>query len=882
MMYPRTLLTALLLLVILPSAWVRGQRISGTVSAATTGEKLPFVSVFLNNTSIASETNLEGYYVLKNIPVGTYSLVVRQVGFKPFTQRIVIDNNTDLKLDVRLLTDEKLLEEIKVSQKKDKVWEQQFEQFEKQFLGDKLGKNQCRIVNPWVLEFSEEKNVLTAKANDILEINNQWLGYQIRYSLNEFRYDGAQVFFSGLAEFTSLYTNDASQKVDWEQHRAEAYRGSDVHFFKSLQGKTSAQEGFEFFVDKPGEDPTKRTPFFHQNQVKKLSKIQLDSTVKGVKNFYSLALPARIEVHYNGKEGVFSIYKDKACQVAWIETNGQPLLFNTQGIILNPQACSVSGYFAENRVSTLLPLDYTPPTNAIYNPPKSHISPSEAAYFTTDKPYYFTNDVVQVSGHMRYSSEEGADTLSQLVYVELVQPATKKVLVQQRLSLENRHFTTQILLQDSLILPDTYLLRAYTKWAQHQSDSTYSYRWIPVLKNEEMAVYLPSVPTDSMLIKVEELHDSLVVSLPSEGFSWGTMTVLSGRIEARYPLTSTNGPVVWQNGLIERGMGVSGKIPNYRPNKHESVLMVLPSANLSFFASINSNGYFQFTNLPLEGKQPVLLQVTNAKGKPALDAEFNVDSLISPKWMPTLATNQWKILPMYYGGLVKGAALQLNEVQVKAKIPPKPITSIYKEADYVLQGKDLYENAVGLNILSAIQGRVPGLRIVEFPEDNGLTKLVITMRMGASVGGFVRTKLPQPLVLVDGIGFDNINLISQIPAAQVERVEVVNRAESLLGLRGYVGVISIITKHAGAGVEEGNTNGLKGFQKFMVDGVSPKLIPKLGQLVEYWNPSVFPSSSAITILKVPKPPKTGPYSIYFEGLTYRGKPVVSKMHYTVH
>lgn len=880
-MYPKTLLIAVLLLVVLPSAWVRGQRISGTVSAATTGEKLPFVSVFLNNTSIASETNLEGLFLLKNIPIGTYSLVVRQVGFKPFTQRIVIDSNTELKLDVRLVIDEKLLVEVKVSQKKDKVWEQQFEQFEKQFLGDKLAKNQCRIVNPWVLEFSEEKNVLTAIAKDILEINNQWLGYQIRYSLNEFRYDGAQVFFSGLAEFTSLYTNDASQKAVWEQHRAEAYRGSDVHFFKSLQVKNSVREGFEFFVDKPGEDPTKRTPFFHQNQAKKLSKIQLDSAVKAVKNFYSLVLPARIEVHYNGKEGVFSIYKDKACQVAWIETNGQPLLFNSQGIILNPQACSVSGYLAENRVSTLLPLDYTPPTNATYNPPKSHISPSEAAYFTTDKPYYFTNDVVQVSGQMRYTSEEGADTLSQLVYVELVQPVTKKVLLQQRLSLENRHFTTQFLLQDSLITPDTYLLRTYTKWGKHQSDSTYTYRWIPVLKNEEMAVYLPTVPTDSMSIKVEELHDSLVVSFPSEGFSWGTMTVFRGSIGARHPLTSTNELVAWRNGPIERGLEVSGKVLNYRPNKHESVLMVLPSANLSFFASINSKGHFQFTNLPLEGKQPVLLQVTNAKGKPALDATFSVDSLISPNWLPAFSSNQWKIVPMNYDGLLKGTTVQLNEVQVKAKVPPKPITSIYKEADYVLQGKDLYENAVGMNILSAIQGRVPGLRIVEFPEDNGLTKLVITMRMGASAGGFVRTKLPQPLVLVDGVGFDNINLISQIPASQVERVEVVNRAESLLGLRGYVGVISIITKHAGAGLGEGGASETKGFQKFMVDGLSSKLTPRSGQLVAYWNPSVFPSSSVITTIKVPKPSKNGLYSIYFEGLTYRGKPVVASMSYTV-
>lgn len=872
--------TFCLLLLTISLGW--GQSVFGTVADASTGEKLPFVSVFFNNTSIATETTLEGKFALNNVPTGTYTLVFRQVGYKAFTLKVSLEKTTKLPLEIKLQPDEKLLQEVKVLQKKDKVWEQRFEVFTQQFLGDRFAKNQCRIVNPWVLDFTEEKNVLTAKASDIIEINNQELGYQVRYSLNEFRFDGAQVFFSGLAEFTSLFTNDAAQKARWEQKRAEAYRGSDIHFFKSLQARTASQEGFEFFVDKPGEDPTKRTPFFYQNQVKKLSKIVLDSLVRTVKNFYSLAIPSRIEVHFNGKEGVFSIYKDKPCQVAWIETNGQPLQFNSQGIILNPQACSVSGYLAENRVASLLPLDYTPPKELNTYVAKALTRTSETAYFTTDKPYYFTNDEVNVSGYMRYSNEEAADTLSQLVYLEFVNPSTQKIVTQQRLKLENRHFSTHFTLTDSLVQPSTYLLRAYTKWTRKQSDSGFVYRWIPVIKNDERALFTSTTRLDSAELKVEEQGDSLLISIPSHTFVWGTTVMQKGKIDARLPLITPSIGSNTQSFEVERGATVSGYVTNYRSAKHESVVILLPSTNLSFFTTINSKGFFTFKELPLEGQQQVVVQVLNAKGKTVVDAAVLLDSLIAPKWIPALPTNEWRVEPFFNEGLRKGEAIMLSEVQVKAKTPPKPIASIYKEADYVLQGKDLYENAVGMNILSAIQGRVPGLRIVEFPDENGLTKLVITMRMGASAGGFVKTKLPQPLVLVDGTPFDNINMIAQIPASQVERVEVVNRAESLLGVRGYVGAISIITKHAGASTNEREVVASKGVHKFLVNGLSPHVPPRLGQLVAFWQGEIIPSpSSMVTTVKVAKPRQTGVYSIYFEGLTIQGKPVAMTNYYTI-
>ena len=172
------------------------QTLKGTVSDEKTGEKLPFVNVFLNNTSISAETNLQGSYQLKSIPIGVYSLVVRMTGYKPYIYKLTVEKGTNVVLDVKLSVEEKLLDEIKITSKRDRIWENQFKVFEKQFLGNNAAESNCKIVNPWVLDFTSEKGVLMAKAQDVIEINNQSLGYQIRYTLNTFRFDGSEVFLS--------------------------------------------------------------------------------------------------------------------------------------------------------------------------------------------------------------------------------------------------------------------------------------------------------------------------------------------------------------------------------------------------------------------------------------------------------------------------------------------------------------------------------------------------------------------------------------------------------------------------------------------------------------------------------------------------------------
>jgi len=78
-------------------------KIAGYVKDARTGEGLPSVNVVIEGTSFGAATNIEGYYVILNIPPGRYRITASLVGYRGLTQtnvRVEIDQTTDLSFDL--------------------------------------------------------------------------------------------------------------------------------------------------------------------------------------------------------------------------------------------------------------------------------------------------------------------------------------------------------------------------------------------------------------------------------------------------------------------------------------------------------------------------------------------------------------------------------------------------------------------------------------------------------------------------------------------------------------------------------------------------------------------------------------------------------------
>ncbi|MCA9732520.1 TonB-dependent receptor [candidate division KSB1 bacterium] len=104
MLYKR-LVNAILLftmLFTLPGVFAANGRIEGYVYESQSGEPLPGANVFIKGTNIGSSTNLDGRYIIRNVPIGNYELVVSYIGYHQKTINISITAGQTLTQDIKL------------------------------------------------------------------------------------------------------------------------------------------------------------------------------------------------------------------------------------------------------------------------------------------------------------------------------------------------------------------------------------------------------------------------------------------------------------------------------------------------------------------------------------------------------------------------------------------------------------------------------------------------------------------------------------------------------------------------------------------------------------------------------------------------------------
>ena len=79
-------------------------------------ENLPYVNIYIQNTKLGTSSNEDGYYQIKNIPSGTYKIVVSSLGYKTKTTEITFNRNENEKIIQNFsLVSDNSLDEIVVS-----------------------------------------------------------------------------------------------------------------------------------------------------------------------------------------------------------------------------------------------------------------------------------------------------------------------------------------------------------------------------------------------------------------------------------------------------------------------------------------------------------------------------------------------------------------------------------------------------------------------------------------------------------------------------------------------------------------------------------------------------------------------------------------------
>ncbi len=222
--------------------------LNGSVLGADNKEPIASANVYLSNSSVGTITNEKGQFTISPFPSGRYDLVVSCIGY--VTQVITI-SSTQLppSLTVLLKPNVEELQEVIVEPYEKNGWEKWGSFFIEHFIGTSAYASQCKLLNKDVIKFrfNKKANTLKAMAYEQLVVENEALGYVLKYDLTRFDFNfTTRVFlYQGYPLFQEMETKRNGVQRRWEKKREDAYYGSMMHFMRSLFQNKLIEQHFE-------------------------------------------------------------------------------------------------------------------------------------------------------------------------------------------------------------------------------------------------------------------------------------------------------------------------------------------------------------------------------------------------------------------------------------------------------------------------------------------------------------------------------------------------------------------------------------------------------------------------------------------------------------
>lgn len=335
--------------------------LKGKVSSVSSGVGLQAASVFAQNTTLGTATDADGNFSI-TLPNGGYDIAISFTGYQTEVVRVTTANGTD-KLEIKLKEKEKELATVSVVASNEIMdgFLKYGNFFKDEFIGKTENAKQCSILNPEALHFfySKKRNRLKVTATEPVIIKNEALGYNIKYELDSFTHE----YKTELSTYSGypLYENmlgDSTQLAQWAIARSQAYKGSILHFMRSVFFKTLKEQQYEvqFLVKVFGKDDAVKVKDMYAGlQYQKDDSTQTVEILPNQTEVGLLYLAAKPSLNYlkenstEPKDFLFSILSFKPTESIIIEQNGY--WYNQNDI-------TVSGYWAWSKVANLLPYDY--------------------------------------------------------------------------------------------------------------------------------------------------------------------------------------------------------------------------------------------------------------------------------------------------------------------------------------------------------------------------------------------------------------------------------------------------------------------------------------------------------------------------------------------
>lgn len=905
------------------SAFAQTGTISGKVTDSQTGEALPFCNVFVNNSTIATTTDLDGNFVLENIPEGDFEIGFSFIGYQAQQKPASIKPGSKLTFNISLTSLEQELSDVEIKASRDRAWERELRKFKNYFLGNDEMAAQCEILNPWVIDFPADNtnNNFRAEALQPIEIENRALGYSLTFDLKQFQFTPQYYIISGATRFSDLESPDPKTKAEWEQKRLETYLKSPSNMFRSLITGTHNQEGFYLYGDKAGgsESRNLRSDIFANELGKSVIPYKPEQLVQAGRKpgEYRIFMKGRIEIHYEKGYSTVNTYKDAPYPISWIEVNGNYVTVNSNGMVINQKDVTFSGDMDKRKISSLLPFDYEP---KLQDRTETFIARDaagmqEKVHLHTDRAFYYHGDQLMFKAYLSYANPDLKRELSKILYIELIS-GERDLILQKKFKIENGLATGDIFLPDTLKQQE-YYLRAYTNWNRNYGPDTYFIQALPVLSDTDRIVGIEQKTAEPTAIKASFSTDKqsygkrekvkVSLSLQDENDRPVAANLSISVRDAYYSSDALERPDISKTLTLkeipehittekftyplEREWTVSGKFLNDK-RKGEAVPFTVYLNNFEGMLELESDkeGMFTLEEMDYYGPMDFAFLALDKKGKaygsfeltPKMNPPFFVPADLK---FPKISQNNE---PLFAKIVEEEDVIPLQQVTVAAGKKPEGTRAIYGNADYVVQGENLIRNGNINDLLQSLKSQVPGMTVT--------TTLEIRIRGGATSSNLSM----EPMVMIDGAvmpsgpGFRAADNLSTLNPNDIDRIEVVSRMSSMMGDLGRNGVIAVYLKR-GVSQSPLMSTATPGIQSMVIEGFGlpgnfipfdydkEEETPEIDQRVTlYWNPYVITDneSGKFTFEFFTNDSK-GKKIIDIEGLSIDGRPIKATYSVTI-
>lgn len=221
--------------------------LKGKILSADTHQPVAGANVYLSSTSIGTISDETGTFIIHSFPSGRYDLVVSFIGFETYKIELLSAHLPE-NFQVLLKPATKELQEVIVEPYEKDGWDKWGKTFMDNFMGTSSFASECTLKNPEAVHFrfNRKINQLKVTADEQLIIENNALGYILKYDLTIFQFNltNQDFLFEGFPFFEEMQTDRKKKEERWIENRQIAYYGSLMHFMRSLYRNQLIEQKF--------------------------------------------------------------------------------------------------------------------------------------------------------------------------------------------------------------------------------------------------------------------------------------------------------------------------------------------------------------------------------------------------------------------------------------------------------------------------------------------------------------------------------------------------------------------------------------------------------------------------------------------------------------